>query len=499
MESLINEYKMTGNKNLFEEVIDKMMLQNFDEKFREKILEMSKSEKRMAILSLLDKDRNLFLKIRSLVNGNRVSKTEHLKDVILFLREYVKIEPGERKRLGQVFTPLELAKDMVNLIDKYDDDFWRNPNHKVLDSSGGFGTFLILAAYKFMSGLSEWEPDEEKRFKWIVENCLYYGDIDPKSVFLWLCLIDPHDEHETNTYWGDFLSGDFDKHAKEVWGVEKWSAIIQNPPYNDDSDNRGSAHVLWDKFCLKSITMLVDDGYLVMVHPSGWRAISGGFDRVKSEMIRKDILYLEIHNEKDGIKNFGAETRYDIYLLRNTNTDEIETDIVCQSGKLEKVNIKKMKFIPNDMFNDVIRLVANSEESQVNVLYDCSYHHQKNYISNSEDGVFKYPCIYTVKNGDVLKLKYSSRNDRGHFNIPKLVWSNGRIISVGSFIDRNGDYALNQFSYAIVDDPNILPYIKKAFDSPKFRKLMECCSVSNMSIDRKVIATFRKDFWKEFI
>ena len=58
---------------------------------------------------------------------------------------------------------------------------------------------------------------------------------------------------------------------------------------------------------------------------------------------------------------------------------------------------------------------------------------------------------------------------------------------------------MNQFSYGIIDEVDNLENIKKAFDSPKFRELMEACSVANMSIDRKVIATFRKDFWKEFI
>jgi hypothetical protein len=35
--------------------------------------------------------------------------------------------------------------------------------------------------------------------------------------------------------------------------------------------------------------------------------------------------------------------------------------------------------------------------------------------------------------------------------------------------------------------------------SDKFRKIMELSAVGDMSINRKVIATFRKDFWKEFI
>ena len=112
---------------------------------------------------------------------------------------------------------------------------------------------------------------------------------------------------------------------------------------------------------------------------------------------------------------------------------------------------------------------------------------------------FKYPCVYTVKNGDVLTLWYSNINTKGHFGTPKLIWSSGRIISVGSYVDKTGEYGLTEFGSAIVDDVNVLDKIKQAFDTKEFRALMEACSVSDMSINRKVIATFRKDFWVEFL
>jgi hypothetical protein len=46
---------------------------------------------------------------------------------------------------------------------------------------------------------------------------------------------------------------------------------------------------------------------------------------------------------------------------------------------------------------------------------------------------------------------------------------------------------------------NNIEEIKTAFDTFEFRKLMELCSVGNMSINHKVIATFRKDFYKQFL
>jgi hypothetical protein len=158
-----------------------------------------------------------------------------------------------------------------------------------------------------------------------------------------------------------------------------------------------------------------------------------------------------------------------------------------------------MEFIPNGMFNDILNLVAKKGDTKVNIISDSSYHTQREFMSKEETTYNIHKCIYTVKKGDIPTFWYSNTNKNGHFSIPKLIWSNGRIISVGSIIDYKGEYGLTQFSYAVVDDPENLGHIKKAFDSTKFRDMMEKCSVANMSINRKIISTFKKDFWKEFI
>jgi hypothetical protein len=100
---------------------------------------------------------------------------------------------------------------------------------------------------------------------------------------------------------------------------------------------------------------------------------------------------------------------------------------------------------------------------------------------------------------ETTKFWFSNTNKNGHFGIPKLIWGNGRVKSVGSYLDTNGECGLTQFTYAIVDEPKNLTKIKTAFDSKEFRELMRLCSVGDMSINRKVIATFRKDFYKQFL
>jgi len=144
-------------------------------------------------------------------------------------------------------------------------------------------------------------------------------------------------------------------------------------------------------------------------------------------------------------------------------------------------------------------LITNNEEDRINLLYDSSsYHTQKDWVSKKKDSTFKYYCVYTINSKDQPSFYYSSIKGK-HFGIPKLIWSNGRISSVGSYLDTEGKYGLTQFSYAIVDNITNLKKIKKIFDSKYFRKLMECCAVKQLSINYKILALFKKDFYKEFI
>ena len=119
-------------------------------------------------------------------------------------------------------------------------------------------------------------------------------------------------------------------------------------------------------------------------------------------------------------------------------------------------------------------------------------------MSSEKFGEFKYPCSYTINSESEPKLWYSSIK-KEFFGTPKLIWSNGRISSIGSYIDDKGEFGLTQYSYAIVDEVKNLPLIKKAFDSKEFRTLMEHCAVAQNTINYKIISLFKKDFWKEFI
>ena len=95
-----------------------------------------------------------------------------------------------------------------------------------------------------------------------------------------------------------------------------------------------------------------------------------------------------------------------------------------------------------------------------------------------------------------MKCFYSSEKN-GHFDIPKVIWSNG--LGTYPIIDKNGKYGLTQFSYGIIDDKKNLNKIKLSLENTNFIKLMEYVKFTNNKYNYKVIALFKKDFWKEFI
>jgi hypothetical protein len=349
-----------------------------------------------------------------------------------------------------------------------------------------------------MKGLEWTIPNEEERYKHIMENMIYVCELQPKNVFLYMYAFDPEDKYALNIYNGSYLTEGFNKHMLDL-GVEKFDVIVMNPPYNSDSNtNKSTGHSLWDKFVVKTINNLNENGYLVAVHPGAWRGAGKKTNDVRTLMLSKQIEYLELHSVEDGLKTFGAQTRYDWYCLKNTN-NYLPTKIKDYDGKVVRVQTNKLPFIPNKNIEFILSLVAKNGEDTVKLIADSSYHHQLAHISGVQSEEFKYPCIYSIDKNGNLNLKWSNTNQKGHFGQPKFIFPSGDIRSINFLIDAKGEYGMTQFAKGIIDEPKNFEHIYKAFRSEKFKELVKSCSMSLTEINKNIIATFRKDFWMDFI
>jgi hypothetical protein len=420
------------------------------------------------------------------------------KELLELIDSCLKPKQSEKKQFGEVFTPMSLIYEMINNLDicyvKINGkSIFTEPNLKWLDTASGMGNFPVAVYLKLMEGLKSQIPNDEDRKKHILENMLYMSELNKKNVFICHQIFNINSQYNLNLYEGDTLELD----TRQKWGIDKFDVILGNPPYQQKVGPK-KTETLWDKFIVKSFTLLKTSGYLVYVHPSGWRNIAGKFKNIQKEILTRNLQYLEIHNEKDGMKTFSSETRYDWYVLQNEIVDNTNTIIKFQDGTTNTIDVNGLEFIPNGEYEKIMSMIAKNGEESVNVIYSRSlYGTDKKHMSKTKTEECKYPCVYTVNSKSEITYYYSSKQ-HGHYEVPKFIWSNGRISSIGSYVDINGDYGLTQFAYAIVDKPENLQKIKEVFDTKDFRNLMELCAVGQLTVNYKVISIFKKDFWKIF-
>jgi len=229
----------------------------------------------------------------------------------------------EQQSRAEVFTPISLVNEM---LDKLPIEVWLNPNLKWLDPSNGIGNFPVCIFMRLMDGLKNIIIDEEVRRKHILEEMIYICELDKKNCLLYNILLSHNGKYKLKIFQGDSLTLD----VETEWGFEKFNIIVGNPPYQAGQTakgKRGGGDLLWNKFVRKSLDeWLMEGGYLTFVHPAGWRKPQSERTKYKDlfDLMVKDhhMMYLEIHNSKDGLETFHAGTRYDFYVINKSQNKE---------------------------------------------------------------------------------------------------------------------------------------------------------------------------------
>jgi len=531
------EYNKHKNPDIFEKIIDDTMLEvalnnsftiphkNKEDityifgtpehtdiciKIRAKIADPKyRSGKRKLITKLLNSTNPFYGKLELLLDKqteNNIGKYEFLKELVYLLREYLGIHKGKKaddfkKSHGEVTTPLELVEEMLDTLPK---NVWNNPNLKGLDPANGCGAFPCIVILRLMEGLKDFETDEDLRFKHIIEKMIYVCEIQPTNMYLYLFCVDAEDNLKNNIYCGDFLSTGFDRHMKEVWNIDKFDIVIGNPPFNigqEAKGKRGGGDTLWDQFVVKILNNILNKkGYLCFVHPTLWRKPQSERSSTKivnKLMLSKQIHFLEMHDSKDGKKVFNAGTRYDFYLLENSNIYK-NTKIKDEDGKILELDLKNYDFIANKNIDFLDKIIAKPNDMKCPIIFNVSnYESRKSWVSEIKNDEFKYPLVHTTPMKGNRYL-YSSRNDNGHFGISKVIFGDSGIYDV--VIDLDGEYGMTQHSMGIeVSSIEEASNLKKALMSDKFRYFLESVMWSNFQIDWRIFTCIKKDFWKEFI
>jgi len=181
--------------------------------------------------------------------------SDMLGNLMELVDSYLKPSNTEKKIHAEVMTPFFKIEETLDMFDPTD---WKNPNLKWFGPSAGLGNFQACIVKRLMEGLKDWQPDEELRYKHIMENQIYISEIQSKNMFLFLMLFDRDNKYNLNFYRGSFLDEGFDKHMKDVWMVEKFDRCAENPPFQRRMDL---------DFLSKCLDIC---DQISFIHPSNW-------------------------------------------------------------------------------------------------------------------------------------------------------------------------------------------------------------------------------------
>ncbi|ARF10351.1 putative site-specific DNA-methyltransferase [Hokovirus HKV1] len=224
------------------------------------------------------------------------------KELLELINDCLKPKTIEKRAFGEVFTPINFINDnMLNDLEMY----WQNKNNENIftnenltwyDPTAGMGNFHIAIYYKLMEGLKNKIKDDNLRKKHIIENQLYFGELNKKNCFIVKQIFNINNEYKLNLYNGNTL----DINLNQVFKKNKFDIIIGNPPYNEELKKSG-ARPLYNKFIEYYIEKC---NILSFVVPSRWFAGGKGLDKFRNMMInRNDIVYIKHYD--DASKIFG--------------------------------------------------------------------------------------------------------------------------------------------------------------------------------------------------
>ena len=211
------------------------------------------------------------------------------------------------------------------------------------------------------------------------------------------------------------------------------------------------------------------------------------------------MIYLEMHNTKDGMKVFKKGTRYDFYLLQKTERTG-NTQLNDEQYNKSEIDLSVFEWLPNSNISDIMKILTDTTASaseKCPIMYDRSlFGADKKWMSKNKTEKFKYPCIHSTPQKGV-RYMWSNHN-KGHFGISKVIFGESGVHN--AIIDLNGEYGITHGAMGIrINNLEEGQHIVQALKSEKFSKIIKSMMFGNFRIDWNNFKTFKRDWWKEYV
>ena len=431
------------------------------------------------------------------------------KKLLELINSCLKPKKLEKKKFGEVFTPMSLVNEMLDKLDEYyikenKKSIFEEKEFKWLDPANGMGNYPIAVYYRLMKGLKNKIKNKEERKKHILENMLYMAELNKKNVFICKQIFNIENKYKLNLYCGDSLQ----LNTEKEWNVKEFDIIVGNPPYQKSTTGTRKGgyggRSLWDKFVILSLDKLLkNNGYLVFIHPPSWRKPE---HKLWNKMTQENqILYLKLFTEQLSSKIFNCSTLVDYYIIKKKNI-YTNTILFGQDKQQYNINLKEWKFLPSGKINIIKKILGKNKIIYSSSLYDTRRKYilqrkkkeiKEEYYKRCKEQKYNYPIIHNMTKAYGNGYVYSYIN-KGHFGIKKVVLSFGRYQY--PYNDYKGEYGMSQICYGLkIKNKKEGNNIVKAINSNKFKEVLKYTKWSTFQTDWRMFKYFKKDFWKEFI
>lgn len=354
-----------------------------------------------------DKETNQIIRTVKELFMKNISNSKQLSELIDKYLEATELEKSENAEIPTLF---KLREETLNKISY---DFWKTPK-KIIEPSCGKGGYIVDIIDRFMNGLEETIPDEKERYKTIVEECIYFSDINPTNIFICKLLIDPYNEYKLNYNEGNTMELDIKKTTTNWKGIDKFDLHVCNPPYEDTSSGKRKAlnHNLWSEFLNWSYDRLNENGLLLYITPTSWMSPTS---KNKEIFYNNHILYLNVNECK---KYFNVGSTFSYYVIKKTNIIG-NTQVVCEYNKKiykSVCNLNGTEYLPNFITNETINIIKkfmNNELPKVSFGRQTKYHSSsKKHLFGTKNDTYKYEFKHTIKSSKFCKEKHPEQDNK---------------------------------------------------------------------------------------
>jgi hypothetical protein len=395
------------------------------------------------------------------------------KELLELINECLKPKEIEKKKFGEVFTPMSfINNDMLGDLEayykeKYNKNIFEDETLKWGDTTTGMGNFPIAIYYKLMDGLKNKIPNDKDRKKHILENMLFMAEYNKKNCFIVKQIFNLNNEYKLNLYEGNSLQLDIQKE----FGIDKLDIVIGNPPYNEELKSSG-ATALYNKFVEYYITKC---DILCFVIPSRWFSGGKGLDSFRKKMLnRTDIVYIKHFDDastifgksveiKGGVNYFLKDSHHNGDCKFNGSITKLNNYDVFVDGKYHPLICKLIKLesiTKHYISQDYYKIQTNDTRLMVDPTKDtikCYVSQQKGF----EKYIKKSEIKKDITKWKVITARASSANNDCFGNTfignPNEVHTKSYI----SFNINSEDEAKSLVSYMRCRLPNFMLYLRK--------------------------------------